>query len=162
MLYIPGVGAIANATRGAVCASTGVLGAVAFDHGKGGTTVDVGKQARIVVKFGVANADAAGGSSPADAVSDVQVADAAADVAALNEAAVTDEPTKVALEAVRRWPRPPPLVLLPRRRRRRRRRRREEEDLDSDGAETAAAVAKHAAAVEAASVKLAAALEAAT
>jgi hypothetical protein len=163
VLYIPGVGAIANATRGAVCASTGVLGAVAFDHGKGGTTVDVGKQARIVVKFGVANADAAGGSSPADAVSDVQVADAAADVAALNEAAVTDEPTKVALEAAAALAEAAAASAASAAAAAAAAEEEEEEDPDVVmERETAAAVAKHAAAVEAASVKLAAALEAAT
>jgi hypothetical protein len=79
VICIPGCAAVCNATKGGVCASTGVLGSVKFEilsgkEAKKASLVDVGKPLKVIVKFSVATHDApptaAAGGVGAGAASD--------------------------------------------------------------------------------------------
>ena len=134
VLYVPGVNAIRNTQQGPVCSSTGALGGVTFDHSKGGCVVDCGKKAMIVVKFCVANANAEGRLGTGG-TAEASLQDAAADAKLLNQCEVRGRTVSVVedtkqgeKEVEEEAPEDPNMALA-----------------------TATAVAKHSAALEAAS-----------
>mmetsp|Transcript_42929 Transcript_42929/g.86789 ORF Transcript_42929/g.86789 Transcript_42929/m.86789 type:complete len:753 (+) Transcript_42929:72-2330(+) len=110
VLCIAGLAAVCNATKGFVCARTGVLGGVTFEvlpgkDAKKASLVDVGKPLKVIVKFAVLNPDAAAPFAKAaltrGAGADADAAVLIAGLVAADVEEVRDERTKALMAEAR-------------------------------------------------------------
>jgi hypothetical protein len=99
VVCIPGVAAMNNSTKGAVCASTGMLGGITFGYGgnaKNSSVIEIGKKAMVAIKFTVSNPDV---EAVLDMCDGGVIAATASSIAPLNDTTVTDEAAKNAILA---------------------------------------------------------------